>query len=199
MLLASLVITGLAGTISDNTISKEERKAAVSELKATRDDITSTVHSLSEAQLMFRPAPDKWNVQECIYHIAISEKELWGMLENGLKEPAAPEGRKEIAVTDEQIKVMMVDRSTKRKTTDPLQPARATWTNSSEALKAFRDLRGEHIRYVRNTTEDLRNHLLTMPMGKIDAYQMILVVNGHSARHLAQIREIMASPGFPSK
>ena len=106
-LLTLLVITGLAGTINDFSINKQERKAAISLMKDTKADVLRSVKGLSEAQLNFKTAPDKWSVRECMYHIAISEKNLWDMMEAAMKAPANPEKRSEIKMTDEQLIKMM--------------------------------------------------------------------------------------------
>ena len=58
-LLTLLVITGLAGTINDNSLSKTERKTAIGLMKDTKADVLKSVKGLSEAQLNFKAAPDK--------------------------------------------------------------------------------------------------------------------------------------------
>src|SRR5690349_1743282 len=102
-LLTLLVITGLAGTINDSSISSKERKFAVNLMKDTKTEVLASFKNLSEQQLNFRAAEDKWSVKDCIYHIAASEKALWSMLEAAMKGAANPEKRAEIKVTDEQF------------------------------------------------------------------------------------------------
>src|SRR5438552_19117656 len=116
LLLTLLVITGLAGTLKDTSLSEKERKTATSLLKDTKADVLKSVKGLSDAQLNFKAAPDRWSVKECMYHIAISEKNLWDMLEGSMKTAANPEKRSEIKVTDDQLIKMMEDRSNKVKT-----------------------------------------------------------------------------------
>jgi hypothetical protein len=89
-LLTLLVVTGLAGTINNTSISKQERKAAISLMKDARADALKGIKGLSEAQLNFKASADKWSVKECIYHIAISEKNLWELMEATMKAPANP-------------------------------------------------------------------------------------------------------------
>ena len=89
-LLTLLVITGLAGTIKDYSVSKVERKYALTLMKETYKDALRATKGLSDAQLNFRAAPEKWSVKECFYHIAATEKGLWGMLENAMNAPANP-------------------------------------------------------------------------------------------------------------
>jgi len=62
---------------------------------------------------------------------------------------------------------------------------------------SFRSARTEHLRYVRNTTEDLRNHVTQLHEEAVDCYQLILFMTAHSNYHLQQIKEIMADEKFP--
>ena len=134
VLITLLVITGLAGTIYNPSLSKKERKFVSDQMKDTRNAVIKSVAELSESQLNFKPAADRWSVKECIYHLALSEKNLWQMLESALKSPANLEKRAEIKVTDDQVIKMIEDRTNKVKTFPPLEPVNAPYKNISEAL-----------------------------------------------------------------
>jgi hypothetical protein len=199
-LLTLLVITGLAGTINNFSISGKERKFAITLMKDTRDAVIDEVKGLSDAQLEYRESPDKWSVKECLYHIAAAEKALWEGFETAMKAPANPEKRAEIKVTDEKVVAMVEDRVTvKVKAPEPLQPANTGYKSAAEALADFKATRTEHIKYMKTTTEDLRNHVSQMPVGPIDGYQFYLFIAAHTNRHTQQIQEIKKSAGFPSK
>jgi hypothetical protein len=198
-LLALLVITGLAGTLQDNSISKKERKHALGMLKATREDAVSATKGLSEAQLNFKAAPEKWSVKECMYHMAGAEKLLWGLFESGMKGPANPEKRSEIKWSDEEVVQKIQDRSKKATAPEPIQPKNTKYTSFEDAMEDFKKIRGERIKYLRTSTEDLRNHVFQLPFGSIDGYQFLLFMAAHSDRHIQQINEVKASAGFPAK
>src|SRR5678815_960329 len=85
LLLTLLVISGLAGTLKNTSISKKERKYSINLMKDTKTDVLQTVKGLTDAQLNFKPSVESWSVKECMYHIAITEKSLWGMLEGAMK------------------------------------------------------------------------------------------------------------------
>jgi hypothetical protein len=197
LLLTLLVITGLAGTLKDASISKKERKSAVSLMKDTKADVINSVKGLSDAKLNFKAAPDKWSVKECVYHIAITEKNLWDMLENSMQGASTPEKRSEIKITDDQMIKMMEDRTNKVKTSPPLEPQNTPYKSLDEALNAFKNSRADHIKYIKTTTEDMRNHVVQLPFGTIDCYQLCLMIASHSNRHLQQINEVKADAGFP--
>jgi len=198
-LLTLLVITGLAGTINESSISKKDRKGGVNLLKETRDDALNAVKGLSENQLNFKAAPDKWSVKECMYHIAGAEKLLWSLFEGTMKAAANPERRPEIKLTDEAVVNMVEDRSAKFQAPEPIQPKNTGFNSLDEAVEDFKKNRGEHIRYLKNSTEDLRNHVVETPAGIIDCYQLLLFIAAHSNRHTQQLNEVKAHPGFPSK
>lgn len=199
LLLTSLVITGLAGTIDDNSISKKERKYAIGLMKETRDEAINSTKNLSEAQLNYKAAPEKWSVKECMYHIAGAEKLLWGMFESNMKGAANPEKRSEIKVTDEQFVKMVQDRSNKLQAPEPIQPKNTGFTSITEAIEDFKKNRGEHIKYLKSSTEDMRNHVVQMPFGWIDCYQLCLMIAAHSNRHTQQLNEVKADAGFPKQ
>jgi hypothetical protein len=198
LLLLLLVVTGFAGTVSDNTISKSQRKYAAGLMKETYKDAVKSVKGLSEAQLNFKAAPEKWSVKECLYHIAGGEKLLWTLFEGSMKGAANPEKRSEIKVTDEQFVKMIEDRSQKAQAPEPIQPKNTGYTSLDAALEDFKATRMEHIKYIKTTTEDMRNHVVQMPFGWIDCYQLYLMIAAHSNRHTQQINEVKANAAFPA-
>lgn len=198
-LLTLLVITGLAGTINDSSISKKERKMGVGLLKETRDDAINATKGLSEAQLNFKAAPEKWSVKECMFHIAGAEKLLWTMFEGSMKAAANPEKRTEIKVTDEQLVKMIENRSVKASAPEPILPKNTGFNSLEEGVEDFKKHRSEHIKYLKNSTEDLRNHVVQLPFGYIDCYQFLLFMAAHSNRHTQQMNEVKANAGFPAK
>jgi hypothetical protein len=198
-LLTLLVITGLAGTISDNTISKSERKNALSLMKDTYKDAVKATEGLTDTQLNYKAAPDKWSVKDCIFHIAGAEKLLWTLFEGAMKAPANPEKRSEIKLSDEQVVKMVEDRSFKAQAPEPIQPKNTGFSTLDDALADFKSSRMDHIKYMKNTTEDLRNHVVQLPVGWIDCYQLYLFIAAHSNRHTQQMNEVRADAVFPSK
>jgi hypothetical protein len=197
ILLTMLIVSGLAGTPVNNSLTKKERKFAAEHMKESKADVFKAVRGMSEAQLNYRSAADKWTAKECVYHIAISEKNLWGMLEASLKSVANPEKRSEIKMTDEQLVKMLEDRSAKFKTVEIFEPKNTPYKTLDEALSYFKDSRQEHIKYLKATSEDLRNHVVQMPFGWLDCYQLSLMISAHSNRHTQQINEIKSAPGYP--
>ncbi|WP_158085460.1 DinB family protein [Niastella vici] len=178
-------------------ISKKERKDALKLLKDTEQGVKDQVKGLTEAQLKFKPGPDRWSIEECVKHIAKSEEMLWQMMDSVMKGAATPDKRSEIKLTDEQLIQRIEDRSTKVKTMEKLKPENIPLKNTEEALASFTKDREKLIEYVKSTESDLRNHTVAFPFGTIDSYQMILFIAAHSNRHTQQIMEVKADPNYP--
>lgn len=178
-------------------LSSEEREYAAKFLKETESGVFAALKNLNEMQLTFKPAADKWSVEECVKHIAASEKSLWAMVEESLKQPANPEKRAGIKMTDKELIGAVEDRSHKSKTFSALEPANSPYKTMGEALASFKENREKLIAFVKGTREDLRNHVSVLPMGTYDAYQLIMLISAHSDRHTQQIEEIKTNPNFP--
>ncbi|MVT43444.1 DUF664 domain-containing protein [Chitinophaga oryziterrae] len=179
------------------TMTTQERDYAIRFLKETETDVLNSVKGLSEAQLKFKPAANKWSAEECIKHIAAAEKELWAMAVPVLKQPANPEKRTDIKFTDEQLVKAVEDRSHQSKTITALEPDNSPYKSVAEALNAFKKNRDKLIVFINSTQENLRNHVVVLPVGTYDLYQFILLISAHSNRHTQQIEEVKVNNSFP--
>ncbi|HNP24445.1 MAG TPA: DinB family protein [Panacibacter sp.] len=179
------------------TLTDSERKYATDLLLQTEAGVINAAAGLSEAQLNFKPAPDKWSVADCIKHIAVTEAGLWQMTNGTIQAPANPEKRSEVKATDEQVVNMIEDRSHKVKTATQLEPQNTPYKSMEEAMMSFIKDRSKLISYVKTTDVDLRNHVGALPVGSFDSYQMILFIAAHSNRHMQQMEEVKADPNFP--
>ncbi|RFZ92490.1 DinB family protein [Mucilaginibacter conchicola] len=181
------------------TLTTTERDYAIRSLAETEAGVFASVKDLSEAQLKFKASADKWSVEECVKHIATAEKALWAMVEESLKKPANPDKRAEIKFTDADLVKAVEDRSHRSKTFAALEPANSNYDSAAEALANFKQNRDKLIAFVKNTQDDLRNHVSVLPIGTYDAYQFILLISAHSNRHTQQIDGVKANARFPKK
>ena len=187
----------LSFSVRDSVLTKKERKYAKEHLKETKKDLLKTVDGLSAAQLAFRVDSSRWSVEDCVKHIAMAEMGIWKAIQDGLSQPANPEKRAEIKMTDEVLVKTIQDRSAKFQAPAELQPKNTPFKSAEEALNSFKESRNKLISYIDDTQEDLRNHVITFPVGTMDAYQLVLLISAHSNRHTQQIKEVMADPNFP--
>ncbi len=157
----------------------------------------SAVNNLSEEQLNFRSATDKWSVAECIEHIALAELEFPKILEREIQEPANPDFRNKIRIQDDEIQPKMTSKKWKAKSPEIFKPSNK-FANASQAITAFQNQRNKTISYVETTKDDLRNHYWKHPLtGKIDLYQTLILMSAHLERHIEQIENVKLSTDFP--
>lgn len=192
-----LLLISSSSFVAPSTLSKSERKYANGILKESKKFFLQNVKGLTDAQLDFKAAPEKWSIRQCMEHIALTESFLDQVLQGTMKAPANPEKRSEIKIKDEEIVTLLLDRTKKAQAPEPIQP-KGNFKTADEAIAAFTAARDKHIDYIKTTQDDMRNHCTAHPaFGMLDTYQWMLLLAGHSKRHTLQIEEVKASPGFP--
>jgi len=179
------------------TLTPEERAALVDQLVKSKQGFIDSIRGLNEGQWRFKPNPFKWSVAECADHIILSEDLLFGVSQQMLKSPAQPRATVTGQPPDEALLMRVADRSQKILNPDALAP-KGKFKTPEEAIAEFTARRDRHIEYAKATTDDLRAHFSPGPGGtKLDAYQYLLLMAAHSARHTAQIKEVEANPKYP--
>lgn len=176
-------------------MTQGERERAMSELHASRKMLVDAVAGLSEAQLNYKSAPDRWAIAEVVEHLAVTEDFLFGFYKQVAAGPASPGAKSEQA--DEDLLKVIRNRDQKVQAPEPALPKK-TFASTAAALAAFNERRYNTIRYV-ETSQDQDLRAKIVPNMKMDAYQMFLLLAGHTQRHVAQIAEVKATPGFPKK
>jgi hypothetical protein len=175
----------------------QDRERAVECLARTRDGLVAAIDGLSEAQLKFKAAAERWSVAETLEHIAKAEELVILRVMSGLgKDPAPPPDHDRAGIDD--IIVTRVATSRRRVTAPASMKPEGEWT-PAESLNRFLDSRARSIAAVENEPA-LRDHAWDSPFGmKLDAYQWLLFNASHSERHTRQILEVKADHNFPSK
>jgi hypothetical protein len=177
-------------------VTPEDRDKAMKYLESTRQAVVDATRGLSEKQWNFKAAPDKWSIAEVTEHIAAAEDYLMAMVkEKVMGAPARPEGE-DVASIDAMVVTAIPDRSHKAQAPEPLKPTNR-FGSPEASLKHFGESRESTEAFLKNT-EGLRGHAADSPLGKkLDAYEWVLFVAGHSERHTKQINEVKADPNFP--
>ena len=195
-----LVFATLAGlaTVVAEPLSQSDRDLGVSSLSASRKLFLDSVSGLSAAQANWKPAPDKWSIAEVAEHIALAEGFIFQVVERSLQAPAKP-AMENPRAADERLLTGVTDRSKKFQAPEPIQPG-GKYATVAETMAAFVQERDKHIDYLKETPDPLREHFAPHPViGELDAFQWILLMSAHTERHVKQIEEVKASPGYPSK
>lgn len=186
----------LTAGLCAETLTAEDRAKGLAYLEKTRAGVIGATKGLSEAQLNFKVAPEKWSVAQVLEHIASAEDMLMGLTQSqAMQGPARPEGE-EVKAIDELILTAIPDRTQKRSAPEPLIPTNRFGT-PEETRKHFEESRAKTIAFLKDTA-GLRDHAIDSPLGKkLDPYQWMLFIAAHSDRHTKQILEVKADPNFP--
>jgi hypothetical protein len=183
----------LACMLHAEPMTTKERARLLAHLEMTETWLADEIRGLSKAQLEYRAQPEKWSVLDVLEHLTLAEPQYWKQLQDAMKRPAS--GEKSPA-TDEEILWYGIDRSQRAKTGEA-RTSKGELKDPAAGLASFLKLRTEIKEYSRTATEDLRGHPLEK--GALDCYQWALMISTHSMRHILQIREIKAEPGYPRK
>lgn len=199
VLLFGLAHFANAQSTAPKTLTKAERKQIINYLKSTRDKVLKNNEGLSEAQLNFKPGPDRWSVKEVTQHLALAENFLFELIMNQvMKTPETPEKSAEAAGKELKIMQVIPDRTSKFKAPEPIVPSDSRVPGDS--ADTFKTRRDNTIKFIKETKENLRAHFMNTPgMGPADAWQWFFFIAAHSERHNKQIEEVKADPNFPKK
>jgi hypothetical protein len=190
------LFTLLAAGLFAQDVTAEDRAKGLAYLEKTRAGVVAAAEGLSDAQLNYKVAPEKWSVAQVLEHIASAEDMLFGMIQSQvMSAPPRPEGE-DIKAIDDFILTALPDRSQKRSAPEPLIPTNRFGT-PEETVSHFQAGRAKTIAFLKDT-KDLRGHAFDSPLGKkLDAYQWLLFIAAHSERHTKQMLEVKADPSFP--
>ncbi len=178
-------------------LSTKERDFAIAALSTAKKDLHKITKTLSTDQLSYKPNDTTWSIAECVEHIAISESILFGIIASSLTSDVATNSNQKSTMDDQQVIDLIENRDVKVKTRAQFEPS-DQFGSFKGALTAFNKRRKNTINYVNDTNDHLRNHYFEFPFGKVDTYQVILFMAGHSNRHIKQIQEVLSSPSFPT-
>ncbi|MGO9012197.1 MAG: DinB family protein [Bryobacteraceae bacterium] len=185
----------LGATAFGQALTQADRERGVQYLEQTRDGVVAAVKGLSDAQMKFKSAPDRWSVAETLEHIAKAEDLLFQLItDTVMKAPAGPADR-DTAKIDAMVLARIPDRSHKVQAPPPLVPT-GNWT-PAECLDHFLKSRAKTIAFL-ESTPGLREHVADSPLRQpLDGYEWLLYIAAHSERHTKQILEVKADPNFP--
>lgn len=195
--LMALLLMAAARVAPAQEVTQAEKDRALQYLESTKKGVLEATKGLSEAQWNFKPAPDRWSVAQVAEHIAAAEDFLRTLAKEKVMLAPAGEVGRDVSKTDEAVMAMVPDRSHKAQAPEPLVPTNR-FGSPEGSIKHFVESRATTEDFLKNTT-GMRDHVLESPMGKLDAYEFVLLVAAHSERHTKQINEVKADPNFPKK
>jgi len=163
----------------------------------TFNTLKESISGLTNEQLHFKPSNEAWSISQCLEHIILTENMIFKMVKENMEKPVNPERRQEIKFSDSEIIAMATDRSKKYKAPEILI-AKGKYDAPETAMNDLKEQREGIYSFIKNTLiDDLRNRVNDSPAGATDAYQSLLFLAAHTARHTLQIKEIKTNTDFP--
>jgi hypothetical protein len=182
--------------------SQADRDALIKHLQLSQKQLKDAVKGLKGEQWTWKAAPDRWSVQQCVEHLTLTEDFLRDLVTDVLlKSPPDPSKKdaERARENDEFMLKAIPDRTQRAQAPEAALP-KGQWPDPRAMLKEFERRRKATKQLVKTTPQDLRAHFRDFPLRKdLDAYGWILLISAHTQRHIAQIQEVKASPGFPKK
>ena len=199
LVLSILLCAALAASAQE--VSKAERDRLMKYLKQTEKNLKKETKGLTPEQWKFKAAADRWSVQDCLEHLALTEDLIHQMINDRLlKAPAAPQKytAASAAEKDEWVLKAIPDRSARFQAPEMIRPS-GKWATPAEMWEHFAAARKVTIAQAK-TQNELRLHYMDHPLKKdLDGYQWMLLIAAHTERHTKQIQEVKADPGYPKK
>jgi hypothetical protein len=165
-----------------------------------------TFSGLSEAQLNWKPSPEKWSVGECIDHLIVSNKQYFPALEkitkgghkNSLWQSLSPLSGLWGSFL---IKAVSPDNVKKVKTAKVFYPSSSMiHKNIIDEFAACNLKVTELMRKLENY--DLKKIKISSPVSAFITYSLIdtlKIITYHEARHINQAERVIATEGFPKE
>jgi hypothetical protein len=197
--LVSLLLFCGAIQAADPNLTAGERQMLVSLLVDSRAQLLQSIEGLSPAQWTFKPAPERWSVGEVVEHIMRSEVLLFQQAETALNSPENPDWETKTKGKTEFLEKIMPTRQ--GKATAPFEIRPEGKMTREEILTKFDALREKSLAFARQVDKPLKAHTAEHPFpvfNTLNAHQWLLYIPWHNQRHIKQIEEVKASPGFPT-
>lgn len=172
----------------------------VEAISKDRDSLLQAIDGLSQSQLDYKPAEDRWSVTDILHHLALADEANLKLTAIMLKQaeeqslPPDPSPDESVLGCLDQFREPMSKQVKAPARVDPLSHIPAE--ESLARLRASREKLLENIG--RLSIYDLGQLSYPHPlMGPFGAYQWLLLAGRHESRHTAQIEKIKANEGFP--
>ena len=185
---------------ADPNITPQERAQLVQLLKDSQSEFLHAVTGVTDEQWKWKPAPERWSVGEVAEHILLAEGMLFAKMQEAIGNPASPDWDTKTAGKTELILKVLAPRLGKAKAPEDIEP-RGDLTRA-EIMSRFAQVRANTLRFASETKVPLKEHVAEHPFpifNPLNAHQWLLYIPLHNQRHIKQIEEVKATPGFPTK
>jgi hypothetical protein len=184
----------------DPNMTAEDRAKVIKLLNESHKQTLDLMEGLTEEQLKFKPAPEKWSVLEVAEHIWMAEGLLFGAVERALAAKQNPEWETKTKGKTEFLERVMVSRDRKAQAPESIVPSGKL--SRAEVIAKLKEARAKTLKFAEETRLPLKSHTFDHPFpvfGTLNAYQWLIYIPLHNIRHNKQIEEVKSDPNFPKK
>ena len=170
-------------------MTEQEKDEILATLTRGQAVLREAVQGVTLEGSMRSPRPGKWSILQCMEHVAITEGYLLAQLE------AAKRADVPMINADREagIKAHGASRIRRFETPEVCKP-KGDFDSLPEAFEHFLACRERTVEWVQNRQDDLRSWIAWHPMlGRVNCYEMLLLMAAHPLRHAEQIEEIKAA------
>lgn len=182
----------------DPTMSAEERAKVIKLLNDSHKQTLDLMEGLSEEQLKFKAAPEKWSVLEVAEHISLAEGAMFGAVERALAAKENPEWQTKTKGKTEFLERVIPNRSIKAQAPESIVPS--SKLTRDEVIAKLKESRAKTLKFAEETKLPLKSHTFEHPfpaIGTLNAYHWLIYIPLHNIRHNQQVEEVKADPNFP--
>src|SRR5215510_1890234 len=145
----------------DPNMSAEDRAKVIKLLNDSHKQTLDLLEGLTEEQLRFKPAPEKWSVLEVAEHIYLAEGLLFASVEKALAEKQNPEWETKTKGKTEFLERVMVSRD--RKATAPEAIVPSGKLTRDQVIAKLKESRAKTLKFAEETKLPLKAHTLDHP------------------------------------
>jgi hypothetical protein len=179
-------------------VNEAERTELLAWLEESRSEFFGAIEGLSEAQWNWKSAPGRWSIGETAEHIMLAEALLFGTAQRALAGPPNPNCDEQTKGKTELIVRVMPGRRGAAQSPEPIKPRGGL--QQADVAERFERQRAEILKFAAETQLPLERHTAEHPFpffGTLNAWQWLIYAPLHSLRHIKQIAEVKATPGYP--
>ncbi len=183
-------------------VSKKEKAFAIKYMESSMKDIFKSIKGLSAEQWNYKASESSWSVAGTCEHLFIAEQAIGQNVKNNIIKNESfrltiPESEK---ITDKQVIEKISDRTpANRVKTAPAFEPKGMFSSPKEFIAKYKEARKQNIEFLKNTEDELKAYYFESPVGKISAYQWLLLLSAHAERHHRQMKEVISATNFPNK
>jgi hypothetical protein len=184
----------------DPQMTVEDRAKVIKLLNDSQKQTMEMLEGLSDEQLKFKSAPEKWSVLEVAEHIWMAEGLLFAQVEKALADKQNPEWAAKTKGKTEFIENVMVKRLGKAQAPESIVPSGKL--SRAEVIAKLKESRAKTLKFTEETKLPLKAHTAEHPFAvfnTLNAYQWLIYIPLHNIRHNQQIAEVKGNPNFPKK